>query len=252
MQPRDIYHRTVQGTHSAPLHSGLRADYNGIVPSTFARHLGHQYLPAHPPRGSRHQVEACCTARIARAAWRTDGTSALISTNCSAPVVPEQACGADAALGQSPEHGPEFSARRFISRCSEQDDSTARRWLARCKIRPLPGVAAGSRRGQGPMGVHDSGDDASLWVVSPPCTAGPIKDRSRGCPSSSSSSLSGLGSISACTCCSTCLSPLAPPTYLLHLPLATGQPTHLASPKVLPHTIRPRPFSQTVRAAPAP
>ena len=32
-QPRDSYPRTVRGTHSAPLHSGLRADYNGILPS---------------------------------------------------------------------------------------------------------------------------------------------------------------------------------------------------------------------------
>ena len=45
-------------------------------------------------------------ARIARAAWHTDKTSALISANCSTTEVLERACRADAALGQSPEHGP--------------------------------------------------------------------------------------------------------------------------------------------------
>jgi len=64
-------------------------------------------------------------ARIARAAWRTDRTSALISANRSTPEVPERACGTGLALGQSPEHSPRvrckaihimgFGARRFHS-----------------------------------------------------------------------------------------------------------------------------------------
>ena len=64
-------------------------------------------------------------ARIARTAWHTDEASTLISANRSAPGVPKRACGADAALGQSPEHGPGvrckaihiagFGVRRFHS-----------------------------------------------------------------------------------------------------------------------------------------
>ena len=69
--------------------------YNGVSLSTFARLLGHQYLPqmgediprllAPPPRCSRHQVSACCTAQTARAMWCADGTSALTSANRRAP-----------------------------------------------------------------------------------------------------------------------------------------------------------------------
>ena len=50
-------------------------------------------------------------ARIAQTAWRRDRTSALISANRSTPGVPEQVCGIGAALGQSPEHGPEVQCR---------------------------------------------------------------------------------------------------------------------------------------------
>ena len=64
--------------------------YNGASPSTFARHLGHQYLPqtgedipcllARSHRCSRHQSETCCTAQSAWAAWRTNGCS--VCTPC--------------------------------------------------------------------------------------------------------------------------------------------------------------------------
>ena len=64
-------------------------------------------------------------AWIARTAWRPDEASALISANRSVPGVPEWACGADAALDQSPEHGlgvwykvihiTGFKARQFHS-----------------------------------------------------------------------------------------------------------------------------------------
>ena len=107
--------------------------YNGISPSTFARHLGPQYLPqmaeviphhlALPPRCSRHEAESCCTAQTARDAWRANRTSALTSVNRRAPGMPERACGTDATLVQSPEHSPGvrckvihaavFSARHF-------------------------------------------------------------------------------------------------------------------------------------------
>ena len=46
-------------------------------------------------------------------------------------------------------------------------------------VRPLPAMAAGSCGGWGPIGVPDSGDDASLRGGTPPCTAGPINDGSR-------------------------------------------------------------------------
>ena len=89
---------------------------NGVSPSTFARHFGHQYLPqtaeviprllAPLPRCSCHQAEACCMVQTAWAAWRSDKTSALTSTNHRAPGGPEQACRTDATLGQLPKHGP--------------------------------------------------------------------------------------------------------------------------------------------------
>ena len=107
-----------------------------------------RHPPAPPPRYSCHQAEVCCTARIARAAWCTDG------------------------------------ARRFISRGSERDDSAARTCLAGCKVRPLPAMTVGSSGVRGPKGAPDSGDDASLRGGAPPCTAGTIKDGSRSCPES--------------------------------------------------------------------
>ena len=127
--PVIIYHHTVRGTNSTPLHSGLHADYNGILSShctgrawrtslfgsapyrrfslaTAATNVscGGRHPPAPLPRRSYNQVEACCTARIARAAWRTDEASTLIGANRSTPGVPKQAYGTGAALGQSPEH----------------------------------------------------------------------------------------------------------------------------------------------------
>ena len=84
------------GTHMAHIFIRVCAlIYNGVSPSTFARHLGHQYLPQQavviphlltpPLRCSRHQAEACCTAQTAWVAWRVDGTSALTSANRRAP-----------------------------------------------------------------------------------------------------------------------------------------------------------------------
>ena len=37
--------------------------YNGVLPSTFARHLGHQYLPQ-PGRGMLYGLD--CSGRVAR------------------------------------------------------------------------------------------------------------------------------------------------------------------------------------------
>ena len=125
-------HRTVWGMNSAPLCSGLRAGSQRRLTVNFRMPprppmspADGRHPPAPPPRCSRHQAEACCTARIVRAAWRPDEASTLISANRSAPGVPEQACGVDAALGQSPEHGPGvrcmaihiagFGARQFHS-----------------------------------------------------------------------------------------------------------------------------------------
>ena len=59
----------------------------------------------------------------------------------------------------------EFSAGRFVSRCSERDDFLAQLWLAGCKVRPLPSITAGPCAGQGPMRAPDSGDDTLLRVV---------------------------------------------------------------------------------------
>ena len=106
--------------------------YNGILPPIFARHLGHQYVPQtaevipHLHLDAVDTKQRCkCTAQIARATWRTDGTSAFTSANRRVPGVPERTCGADATLGQSPEHGlgvrykaiqiAVFGARQFHS-----------------------------------------------------------------------------------------------------------------------------------------
>jgi len=69
--------------------------YNGVSPSTFAHHLGHQYLLqtaeviphllTPPPRCSRHQAEACSMAQTTRVPWCEDGTSILTSTKRRAP-----------------------------------------------------------------------------------------------------------------------------------------------------------------------
>ena len=95
--------------------------FDNILPSIFARHRGHRYLPQTAGIFSclRHRAEACCTAWITRTAWRPDEASVLISANRSTPGVPERACGAHA------EHGPGvrckaihitgFGARRFHS-----------------------------------------------------------------------------------------------------------------------------------------
>ena len=180
-----FYHHIVRDAHGALLCSGLRAGSRRRLtidsrspprPPISPADGRHPLAP--PPRRSWHQVEACCTARIARATWHTDKASTLIGANRSAPEVPERACGTSAALGQS----LKFGARRFISRGSERDDSAGRTCLARCKVRPLPAMTVGSCGGWGPMGVLDSGDDASLQGDAPPCTAGSIKDVSRSCP----------------------------------------------------------------------
>ena len=80
VQPRDYHHHTVR---TRMVHIFIRVCaliYNGILPSTFTRHLGKQYLPqtaevipcllAPPPRCSRHQAEAQmhgpdCLSRVA-------------------------------------------------------------------------------------------------------------------------------------------------------------------------------------------
>ena len=104
-----------------------------------------------------------------------------------------------AAIGLAESTVREFGAGRFMSPCLEQVNSTAWQCLARCTNEA--GSDHGSQAAQGPIGTHDSGDDASLRGSATPCTAGPIKDGSQSCPWSSSSSLSGLGSISAFACC---------------------------------------------------
>ena len=169
---------------------------NGVSPWTFARHLGHQYLlqtaeviPRHltpPPRCSRRQAEACCMAQIARAFWRVDGKSALTSTKHSAPRVPEQACGTDATLSQSPEHGPGvrcraihvagFGASQF--RGSVQVNSAVRPCCTGCTNGTTSGYKSLAARDWGPMGTHNLGDDALLRFVTPPYTTGLIKGRS--------------------------------------------------------------------------
>ena len=106
------------------------------------------------------------------------------------------------ALGLVENTAREFGVGRFMSPCLEQNNCTARRCLAGCTNEAASGHGSRAAQGQGPIGMHDSGDDASLQGGARPCTAGPIKYGSQSPPSSSSSSLFVLGSISACACCS--------------------------------------------------
>ena len=173
--------------NGAPLCSSLRAGSQRRLTIDFRSPPRPPMSPADgrhpsapPPRCSCHQAEACCMAQIARAAWRTDGPSALISANRS-------------ALGGIPRSGPidrrgprprrstvrEFGARRFISQDSERDYFIAWTCLAGCKIMRLPAIAAGPSGGRGTMGAADSDDNASLRGGALPCTAGSIKDGSR-------------------------------------------------------------------------
>ena len=59
---------------------------------------------------------------------------------------------------------PEFGAGRFVSRCSERDNSAAWKHLAGSKVEPRPVMAAGQCAGRGPTRAPDSGD-TFLWVV---------------------------------------------------------------------------------------
>ena len=62
---------------------------------------------------------------------------------------------------------------------SERDISTAWRHLAGSGMFPLPTIAAGPRRGPGPIRAPDSGDDTSLRGGPPPRTMGYIQGRWR-------------------------------------------------------------------------
>ena len=112
------YHRTVRGTNSAPLYSGLRVGSQRHLtinlrspPRPPMSPVDGRHPPAPPPRCSHHQAELCCMAWIAHATWRPDEASTLISTNRSTPGVPERACGANTALSQSPEHSAGFQCK---------------------------------------------------------------------------------------------------------------------------------------------
>ena len=100
-----------------------------------------------------------------------------------------------------------------MSRCSVQDNSTARSCLAGCTNETTSGHRGRAARSRGPMGVHDSGDNASLWVVSPPYTTGLTKGGSRSRSRSHLASLSGFAFV-CCSACLTCGRCLLTPPYL--------------------------------------
>ena len=133
MQPSDNYHRTVWDAHGAHLCSCLCIGSQRCLtidlhspPRPPITPMDGRDLLTPPPRCSRHQAEACCTARITRAAWRLNEASALISANGSGcqsghagPTRPLASCWSTAR---------EFGARQSISWGSERDNSTARQF----------------------------------------------------------------------------------------------------------------------------
>ena len=130
--------------------------YNGVSPSTFAHHLGHQYLLQTAeviprlltplPLCSHHQAEACCRAQTVWAAWRVDGTSALTSANRTAP--------GHARKGMRDHSGPRPDAGTQLGSSMQGDSCRS----VQCKsipqlghvapgvqMRPLPAEAAWQR-----------------------------------------------------------------------------------------------------------
>ena len=108
-----------------------------------------RHPPAPPPRCSCYKAEASC------AVWRDHsgrvvhhGAGTLTSANC-----------------RSPGHGTGFGARRFMSRCSERDDSAAWNHLAGSEVEPLPVMVGSPCAGRGPTRAPDLGDDTSLRVI---------------------------------------------------------------------------------------
>ena len=148
------FYRTWSRAHtSCP---GLRMCYHSILPSVFAHHNGNKCCPAdgrHPPaplpQCSCYQGEACCAA----------GSLGPRGTPWSRHI--------DQRQPRVARHGTGFGARRFMSRCSERDDSTAWDHLAGSEVEPLPVMAAGPCAGRGPTRAPDSSDNTSLRVVAP-------------------------------------------------------------------------------------
>ena len=74
----------------------------------------------------------------------------------------------------------EFGAGRFVSRCSERDDSAAQNHLAGCKVAPLPAITAG------PLLARAQSECLIRVMIQrfgsspPPCTTGSIKGQVAG------------------------------------------------------------------------
>jgi len=156
--------------------------YNGGSPSTFARHLSHQYLPqmAPPPRCSRHQ------ARGVLHGPDHSGRVACGRNNCIDQRQPQSTVGCpNGHVGPTRPSSNrrntarEFGARRFMSQCSVQVNSAARPCCAGCANETTSGRRSVVAWAWGPIGVHNSGDDALLQVVTPLYTTGVMKGRSR-------------------------------------------------------------------------
>ena len=115
--------------------------------------------PTPPPRCSCYQAEACCAA----------GSLGLCGAPWSRHIDQRQPLVAGAWHGVRCKaiHITGFGARKFMSRCSEREDSAAWNHLPGSEMEPLPVMAAGPCAGRGPTRAPDSGDDTSLRVVTP-------------------------------------------------------------------------------------
>ena len=110
-----------------------------------------RHPPAPPPRCSCDQAQACCAA----------GSLGPRGAPWSRPIDRRQpqVTGAGHGVWCKAINITGFGAGRFVSRCSERDDSTAWNHLAGNKMKPLPVMAAGRCAGRGPIRAPDSDDD---------------------------------------------------------------------------------------------
>ena len=148
--------------------------YHGVSPcSTFAYHklttstTNISHTQEKSPRASASMQfatnRACCAAQATRTSWRGDGPSTQTAPTTARRGCPKQACGTDTTLVQSPEHGPRvrckapFGARPCRAGCANGATSSPRSlaW-----------------RGRDQREGHDSDDDVSLRVVTPPFSRG--------------------------------------------------------------------------------
>ena len=141
-----------------------------------------RHPPPPPPQCSCYQAEAFCAA----------GSLGPRGAPWSRHIDQRQprVAGARHGVRCKAIHVTGFGAGRFMSRCSERDNSAAWNHLAGSEVEPLPVMAADPCAGWDPTSAPDSGDNTSLRVVAPAPHHRIYKRTGRGVVGESSSFLS--------------------------------------------------------------